>query len=73
VRGEYRSGEGRRIEESAAVGILGGDGDHARAEVSEDLQDALADESVNVEVSRVDRDPYGIVVLEGSQVEGMKI
>ncbi|ERF71261.1 hypothetical protein EPUS_05313 [Endocarpon pusillum Z07020] len=50
-----------------------GDGDGDRAVVNEELEDALADESVNVEVSRVDRDPYGIVVLEGSQVEGMKI
>lgn len=42
-------------------------------EVPEELRDALADESVRVEVSRVDRDPYGIVVLQGSEVEGMKI
>lgn len=41
--------------------------------VPEELRDALADESVKVEVSKVDRDPYGIVVLQGSEVEGMKI
>lgn len=41
--------------------------------VSEELEDALADHTVNVEVSAVDRDPYGIVVLEGSEVEGIKI
>lgn len=50
------------------------DGDAAGgAVVGEELEDALADLGVNVEVSRVDRDPYGIVVLEGSEVEGMKI
>ncbi|KAF7502992.1 hypothetical protein GJ744_004753 [Endocarpon pusillum] len=62
VRGEYLE-----------KGDKDGDGDGDGPVVNEELEDALADESVNVEVSRVDRDPYGIVVLEGSQVEGTKI
>lgn len=66
VRGEYaEKGEGASGRD--------GDGDGDAEIASEELEDALADESVNVEVSRVDRDPYGLVVLEGSQVEGMKI
>lgn len=65
VRGEYLEQGDKRGED--------GDGDSDGAVVNEELEDALADESVNVEVSTVDRDPYGIVVLEGSEVEGMKI
>ncbi len=68
VRGEYlgkadRQGSEEEERKEDADGVA----------MCEELEDALADESVNVEVSRVDRDPYGIVVLEGSQVEGMKI
>ena len=42
-------------------------------EVGEDLEDALKDENVSVEVSERDRDPYGIVILQASEQEGTKI
>lgn len=42
-------------------------------EQEEGFEEVFKDESVTVEVSRVDRDPFGIVVLQGSEVEGMKI
>ena len=42
-------------------------------EVSEDLEDALKDENVAVEISEIDRDPYGIVILQASEQAGTKI
>lgn len=39
----------------------------------EDWEDALKDENVAVEVSKRDRDPYGIVILQGSEQVGTKI
>ncbi len=66
-------GEGQEAAEAGGIWRVGGRGGGGGVMMCEELEDALADESVNVEVSRVDRDPYGIVVLEGSQVEGMKI
>ena len=36
-------------------------------EVTDDLRDALKDESVAVDVSERDRDPYGIVILQASE------
>ena len=65
VRQEYSNGE--HLSESA------GGAPGAAKLVGEDLEDALADESVNVEVSEVDRDPFGLVVLQGSEVEGLKL
>ena len=38
-----------------------------------DWEEAVGDEDVDVAVSEKDRDPYGIVILEGSEVEGTKI
>lgn len=37
-----------------------------KEEVSERLEDGLKDETVTVEVSERDRDPYGIVILQAS-------
>lgn len=45
----------------------------AKGEVTDDLQDALKDESVAVEVSECDRDPYGIVILQASDQVGTEI
>ena len=42
-------------------------------EVGEGVQDVLNDESVTIEVSERDRDPYGIVILQSSEQEGTKI
>lgn len=42
------------------------------SEVKDDLDDALRDESVVVEVSEQDRDPYGIVILQTSEQVGKK-
>lgn len=44
-----------------------------KEEVTDDLQDALKDEDVAVEVSERDRDPYGIVILQASEQAGTKI
>jgi putative NIF3 family GTP cyclohydrolase 1 type 2 len=47
-------------------------------ELDEDWEDALRDESVSVQVSERDRDPFGIVILEGhgagkgTKIEGEK-
>jgi dinuclear metal center YbgI/SA1388 family protein len=41
--------------------------------LSEELKQMLKDESVEVVVSQRDRDPYGIVVLDDTAVEGQKI
>ena len=46
------------------------------AKEGEDLvgwEEALADETVVVEVSGADRDPFGIVVLQESEVEGVAV
>ena len=40
---------------------------------NEDLEDALKDEHVMVEVSERDRDPYGIVILQANEQVGTKI
>ena len=37
------------------------------------IEEILEDESCEIKVSEVDRDPFGIVVLVESQVEGVKI
>lgn len=37
-----------------------------KEEVGERLEDGLKDETVTVEVSKRDRDPYGIVILQAS-------
>lgn len=42
-------------------------------DVNEEWKEALEDDDVNVEVSERDRDPYGVVVLEGSKQEGTKL
>jgi len=39
-------------------------------DLSPEWEDALKDEEVLVEVSERDRDPYGIVILQASEVEG---
>ena len=44
-----------------------------KEEVGEHLEDALKDETVTVEVSERDRDPYGIVILQASEQVGTKI
>jgi putative NIF3 family GTP cyclohydrolase 1 type 2 len=75
VREEYLAGKSMPGS-VAAVGTGGerwADGDQGGDGASEELQDALADDAVRVGVSTVDRDPYGIVVLQGSEVEGIKI
>jgi len=41
--------------------------------VGEHLEDALKDETVTVEVSERDRDPYGIVILQASEQVDTKI
>ena len=41
-------------------------------EVGEHLEDGLKDETVTVEVSERDRDPYGIVILQASEQVGTK-
>jgi len=42
-------------------------------EVGEHLEDALKDETVTVEISERDRDPYGIVILQAGEQVGTKI
>lgn len=44
-----------------------------KEEVGGHLEDALKDETVTVEVSERDRDPYGIVILQASEQVGTKI
>ena len=73
VRDEHSAGKAMSESAAAVVGMGGGRDDGEGGVGGEELEDALADEGVSVEVSRVDRDPYGIVVLQGSEVEGMKI
>ena len=36
-------------------------------------EEALADEGVEVEVSKEDRDPFGVVLLEGSEQQGTRL
>lgn len=44
-----------------------------KEEVGEHLEDSLKDETVMVEVSERDRDPYGVVILQASEQVGTKI
>ena len=39
----------------------------------EGFEDALEDDTVEVDVSERDRDPFGIVILQGSEVEGIAV
>ena len=39
----------------------------------EGFEDALEDNTVEVDVSERDRDPFGIVILQGSEVEGIAV
>jgi putative NIF3 family GTP cyclohydrolase 1 type 2 len=44
-----------------------------KEQVMDGWEDAIQDETVDVEVSARDRDPYGIVILQGSEQEGIPI
>lgn len=56
----------RKIEEEG--GESGDDG-----AVMDGWEEALQDDTVEVEVSERDRDPFGIVILQSSEVEGVNI
>ena len=45
----------------------------AKRGLSEQIQEMLKDESVEVVISERDRDPYGIVILDETAVEGQRI
>ena len=52
----------------------GGGGDRRGWQQDQDgIKEILRDETVEISVSQVDRDPFGIVVLVDSQVDGVRI
>ena len=57
-----RAEEGRKKGEDGKDGVW-----------NEAWEDALADEGIEVEVSQEDRDPFGVVLLEGSEQQGTRI
>jgi len=61
LRGEWKAVREEELEKSKEENWSG------------EWEDALEDEDVTVEVSERDRDPYGIVILQGSEVEGTPI
>ena len=44
-----------------------------RENVMDGWEEAVQDESIEVECSQADRDPYGIVILESSEQEGTRL
>ena len=44
-----------------------------REDLPEDWEDAIQDETIEIEVSKADRDPYGIVILQNSEQEGIPL